>query len=150
MGRYISVEEAKEILRKNEEAGLVMQPFNSKKAGGMCSCCGDCCGMLRSLKKQPVPSASVQSNYYAVVDEDDCTGCETCLDRCQMEAITIVDEKAKINLDRCIGCGLCVTTCPTDAAKLVKKSESEQYVPPESGAETYMRIAMERGKNPLA
>lgn len=150
MGRYISVEEAKEILRKNEEAGLVIQPFNSKKVGGMCSCCGDCCGILRSLKKQPVPSAAVQSNYYAFVEENDCTGCETCLDRCQMEAIDIIDEKAKINLDRCIGCGLCVSTCPTDAVKLIKKPESEQYVPPESGAETYMRIAIERGKNPLA
>lgn len=149
MGRYISVEEAKEILRKNEEAGLVIQPFNSKKAGGMCSCCGDCCGMLRSLKMQPVPSSAVQSNYFADVSEEECTGCETCLDRCQMEAIGIIDEKAKINLDRCIGCGLCVTTCPADALKLVKKPESEQYVPPESGAETYMRIAMERGKNPL-
>jgi hypothetical protein len=42
-----------------------------------------------------------------------------------------------------------VTTCPADALKLVKKPESEQYIPPESGAETYMRIAMERGKNPL-
>jgi Na+-translocating ferredoxin:NAD+ oxidoreductase subunit B len=150
LGRYISVEEAKEILRKNEEAGLVIQPFNSKKAGGMCSCCGDCCGMLRSLKKQPVPSAAVQSNYYAEVMEDDCTGCETCVERCQMEAIDIIDEKAKINLDRCIGCGLCVTTCPADALKLVKKPENEQYVPPDSGAETYIRIAMERGKNPLA
>ena len=91
----------------------------------------------------------MQSNYYAVVDKDDCTGCETCLDRCQMEAIAIIDEKAEINLDRCIGCGLCVTTCPADALKLVKKPESEQYIPPESGAETYMRIAMERGRNPL-
>jgi len=50
MGRYITHAEAKEIIKKNEEAGLVMQPFNSQKIGGMCSCCGDCCGVLRSLK----------------------------------------------------------------------------------------------------
>jgi electron transport complex protein RnfB len=146
MGRFITSEEAKDIARKNEAAGLVMQPFNSQYVGGMCSCCGDCCGMLRSLKKQSNPAAAVKSNYYAQVDVAECTGCETCLDRCQMEAIDIVEDKALINLRRCIGCGLCVSTCPADAVRLVKKSEDQQYVPPETGMETYIRIAQERGK----
>ena len=44
MGRYITVEEAKAVAKKSQEAGLVMQPFNSQRVGGMCSCCGDCCG----------------------------------------------------------------------------------------------------------
>jgi electron transport complex protein RnfB len=147
MGRYITQEETLDILKRNEEAGLVMQPFNSQKVGGMCSCCGDCCGMLRSLKKQPSPAAAVQSNYFAEVDVEVCAGCETCLERCQMEAIRIVDDKAVISLDRCIGCGLCVTTCSTGALRLIKKPEDKQYQPPQSGVETYMRIAMERGKN---
>ena len=146
MGRFITPEEAKEIARKNEAAGLVMQPFNSQFVGGMCSCCGDCCGMLRSLKKQSNPATAVKSNYYAHVDGDECTGCETCVDRCQMEAIDIVEDKALINLKRCIGCGLCVSTCPTDAVHLLNKSVDQQYVPPETGMETYIRIAQERGK----
>lgn len=147
LGRYITQEEAKEIVRRNEVAGLVMQPFNSQKVGGMCSCCGDCCGMLKSLKKQPVPAKAVQSNYFAQVDSEECVGCETCLDRCHMEAIRMVDDRAVLDLDHCIGCGLCVTTCTTGALRLIKKPEEGQYKPPESGAETYMRIAMERGKN---
>jgi NAD-dependent dihydropyrimidine dehydrogenase PreA subunit len=146
MGRYISKEEAREIIKHNEEAGLVMQPFNSQKFGGMCSCCGDCCGMLRSLKKQPVPAAAVQSNYFAEVDFEKCVGCETCLDRCQMEAIDVVDGIAMINLDRCIGCGLCVTTCSAEALRLTRKSEDHLYAPPQTGAETYIQIAIERGK----
>jgi Fe-S-cluster-containing hydrogenase component 2 len=146
MGRYISQEEAKDIVRRNEEAGLVMQPFNSQKVGGMCSCCGDCCGMLKSLKKQPVPAKAVQSNYFAQVTEE-CVGCEVCLERCQMEAVTMVDDHALVDLDRCIGCGLCVTTCTTGAMKLLRKPENQLYKPPESGAETYLRIALERGKN---
>ncbi len=146
MGKYISVEEAKEIVIANEKAGLVMQPFNSQIAGGMCSCCGCCCGVLRGIKSQPVPVDSVKSNYYAVVDVDECTGCETCMDRCQMDAISMVDDIAQLNLDRCIGCGLCITTCPTEALSLVKKDEDHQYEPPKSGAETYIRIASERGK----
>ena len=146
MGRYIEKEEAKEIIRKNDAAGLVMQPFNSQHVGGMCSCCGCCCGMLRSLKKQDNPAASVQSNYFAQIDEEECVGCEICVDRCQMEAIDMQDEKAVINLKRCIGCGLCVSTCPTDAVQLVKKSEEDLYLPPKTGMETYIRIAQERGK----
>ncbi len=150
MGKYITREEAKEIVKQNDEEGLVMQPFNSEKAGGMCSCCGDCCGMLRSLKLQPVPAASVQSNYFAAVEQETCIGCETCLERCQMDAIYMEEEKAMINLDRCIGCGLCVTTCPSEALSLERKPEEQLYEPPKSGAETYMRLALERGKNPLA
>jgi NAD-dependent dihydropyrimidine dehydrogenase PreA subunit len=146
LGRYIDKDEARAIVRRNEQEGLVMQPFNSQKIGGMCSCCGDCCGVLRSLKSQPRPAESVQSNYYAVVDADACTGCETCADRCQMDAVDIADDTAAINLDRCIGCGLCVTTCPTEAIELVKKSEDQLYVPPKSGMETYIRIMQERGK----
>ncbi len=146
MGRFITKEEAKQIVINNEEAGLVMQPFNSKKVGGMCSCCGDCCGMLRSLKKQPNPAEAVQSNYYAQVEEELCTGCETCVDRCQMDAVEVVDGISTVLLNRCIGCGLCVTTCPTEAIQLIKKSEDQLYEPPKSGVETYIRIMQERGK----
>ena len=146
MGRYIQLEEALEVLKKGEAAGLVLQPFNSQKIGGMCSCCGCCCGVLRSLKKQPKPAEAVKSNYYAVVDAEECSACEACLDRCQMDAIQMQDLAAEVDLDRCIGCGLCVTTCPTEAIQLKKKSEAEQYLPPKTGAETYMRIAEERGR----
>jgi NAD-dependent dihydropyrimidine dehydrogenase PreA subunit len=146
MGRYIDKEEAREIVKRNEKEGLVMQPFNSQKVGGMCSCCGDCCGMLRSLKKQPNPASAVQSNYFAEIDPEECIGCEICLERCQMESIRMIDERAVIDPARCIGCGLCVTTCSGEALRLVKKSDHQLYVPPKSGAETYGLIATERGK----
>ena len=95
---------------------------------------------------QPVPSASVKSNYYAVVDVEKCTGCETCLDRCQMEAIEIVDNINSINLDRCIGCGLCVSTCEDNAMSLSRKSADELYEPPKSSDKKLERIAQDRGK----
>ena len=146
MGRYITKAEAKEIVINNEKAGLVMQPFNSRKIGGMCSCCGDCCCALRSLKMHPKPAEMVQSNYFAQVDDELCSGCETCLDRCQMEAVEVIDGLSNVNLDRCIGCGLCVTTCPDKAIQLIKKPEAQLYEPPKTGAETYMRIVRERGR----
>ena len=87
-----------------------------------------------------------KSNYFARVDGEICTGCAICLDRCQMEAIKLLDEKASIDLDRCVGCGLCVTTCPTEVLSLVKKSPGELYIAPDKPFEAYRRIAMERGK----
>lgn len=80
------------------------------------------------------------------IDQDDCNGCEVCVDRCQMEAITMNENIAVVDRNRCIGCGLCATGCTTGAARLMKKPDSELYTPPVSGAETYIRIAKERGK----
>lgn len=147
MGRWISQEESLEILDRCEEGGLVPQPFNAQNPGGMCNCCGDCCGILRSLKKHPRPAERVVSNYYAEVDADLCASCETCLERCQMEAITMgPDDVPVVDLDRCIGCGLCVTTCSTEAMRLQPKPEEERRDPPSTAQGTMMQIAQQRGK----
>jgi NAD-dependent dihydropyrimidine dehydrogenase PreA subunit/predicted transcriptional regulator len=146
MGRQVTIEEALEILDRCEEAGLVNQPANVINPGGMCNCCGDCCPMLRVIKKHPRPIEMVLSNYYAAVNPDECTACEICLERCQMEAISISeDDVAEINLDRCIGCGLCVTTCPTKALRLEFKPEGQRYTPPAKGQELLMEMARKRG-----
>jgi ferredoxin len=153
MARWIEREEALGIIDKCDDAGLVPQPFNSQHAGGLCNCCGDCCGILRSIKMHPKPSEMVLTNYYAEVDADECTACETCLDRCQMEAITISsDDVAVVDRDRCIGCGLCVTTCPTEAMKLHPKPPEERKEPPVKSQQTIMAMAEKRGKSliPLA
>jgi Pyruvate/2-oxoacid:ferredoxin oxidoreductase delta subunit len=148
MGRQVTVEEALEILDRCEETGLVNQPANLINPGGMCNCCGDCCGVLRAIKKHPRPIEMVSSNYYAAVNPDECTACEICLERCQIEAISISeDDVAEINLDRCIGCGLCVTTCPTKALRLEPKPEDQRYTPPAKGQELLMEMAQKRGKS---
>jgi len=151
MGRFISKDEAVDILGKCEEAGLVPQPFISKDTGGICNCCGDCCGILRSIKLHPKPSEMVLTNYFAEVDPSSCSSCETCLDRCQMDAIKI-DDAANIDRDRCIGCGLCVTSCPSDAISLKMKPESERKEPPATGRDYVTQLASARGKTliPLA
>jgi electron transport complex protein RnfB len=88
----------------------------------------------------------VFSNYLARVDSDNCTGCEDCLDRCQMNAIRMNgDDRAEVNPDRCIGCGLCVPTCQADAMKLVLKPEDRRRIPPASMGEQMMLMAQKRG-----
>jgi Pyruvate/2-oxoacid:ferredoxin oxidoreductase delta subunit len=145
IGRTITREEALEILNKGVEAGLVVQPGNAQKAANICLCCGCCCQILKNLKTLDKPAKVVNSNYYAVVDEDNCTACEACVERCQMDAIA-VEDSARVDLDRCIGCGLCVPACDFDAIRLVEKGESEKWVPPKNIVETFINIAQERGK----
>lgn len=146
LGRYITQEEALKVLDMCEEAGLVNQPASIVNPGGMCNCCGDCCGILRSLNRLPNPGERVMSSYFAISDPELCTGCETCIDRCQMNAITLSDnETVVINIDRCIGCGLCVTTCPAEAMLLELKPEEKRGSPMGSGQELMMKTAEARG-----
>ncbi len=150
MGREIDHEEALAILDRCQEAGLVAQPGNIQNPGGMCNCCGDCCPTLRMAKRYPRPAALIVSNYYAVLDQKGCSGCQTCIGRCQMEAITINDEGvAQIDLNRCIGCGLCALTCPTEAITLKVKPEGQRLIPPEKGRDLMEEMARRRGKSLL-
>jgi electron transport complex protein RnfB len=145
LGRSISREEAMQILEKAESEALVLQPTNAQKIHNICLCCGDCCQILKSLKRLPKPATLVHANYYIRIRKNDCLGCENCVERCQMEAIHMQDGIAEVNLDYCIGCGLCVTTCIGDAIDLIRKEENDCYTPPANVVETYMLIAQERG-----
>ncbi|MBW2545159.1 MAG: 4Fe-4S dicluster domain-containing protein [Deltaproteobacteria bacterium] len=146
MGREVDADEAIRILTKAQEAGLVTQPATSQNPSGMCNCCGDCCGILNALNTLPNPAEYVFSNHFAVIDQEACSGCEVCIDRCQMGAVKMNDDDvAQINPDRCIGCGLCVTTCPTDALQLVPKPEEKRRTPPANNVEQMMAMAEKRG-----
>jgi len=146
MGRQVDLEEAISILKEAQESGLVTQPGTAQNPAGMCNCCGDCCGVLISIKEHPRPAELVCSNYFAMVDRDLCAGCETCLERCQMDAIEMdQDNIAVVNRDRCIGCGLCVITCSAEAMGLVPKPVKEHRTPPATSAEQMMIMAKNRG-----
>jgi Fe-S-cluster-containing hydrogenase component 2 len=145
LGREISQEEALGLLKAGEEAGLVLQPSNSQKPTNICMCCGCCCQILKNMRTLDKPALAVHSNYYAEVVAENCTACETCVERCQMDAIT-VDDVAVVDRERCIGCGLCITDCPTDAMRLKQMEAENQYIPPGNTVETFIHIASERGK----
>ncbi len=52
------------------------------------------------------------------VDVELCTGCESCVDVCPTEAITVPDDVAVVEADECNECGACVDECPQDALTL--------------------------------
>ena len=122
-GREITRDEALAIIEQNQKQGLVLQPSNTQKAEFICSCCGCCCGMLRTQKKLPKPLDFWSSNFHAAVDIITCEGCGACVKRCQVGALSLSskNQPARVDRDRCIGCGVCVPGCPTHAITLVKK-----------------------------
>ena len=55
--------------------------------------------------------------FIAKVDEELCTGCQTCLTVCPYDAITREETRgiAVVSEARCTGCGTCAATCPSNA-----------------------------------
>jgi electron transport complex protein RnfB len=142
IGRSVKKDEALALLDKAQEVGLVLQPENTQHPSYVCCCCGDCCGILTTVKRFPHPAELYASNYYAEINPELCTGCEICVSRCQLDAITIVNGVAVVDLDRCIGCGNCVALCEFNASQLRKKET--EMVPPKNTTELYTKIMVKK------
>ena len=54
----------------------------------------------------------------AIVNEDECTGCTSCVDECPVSAITMKGDVANVNADECTDCGACVDACPVSAISM--------------------------------
>jgi ferredoxin len=114
IGEEISIKKALEYLDLAEDAGLVHLGRNNVNRDMMiCNCCACCCTGLYALNVVNYPSYA-PSRFRVRLDESACTGCGTCVDRCQFLAIKVGDI-AEIELDKCFGCGNCVKTCPGGA-----------------------------------
>jgi electron transport complex protein RnfB len=147
LGREISKEEAKEILLKAEEDGLIHCSTNSAGSKAfICNCCGCCCKYLALVTKYGNPNAIARSNYYATKDQETCNDCGTCVERCQVSAIRTENDRTIIDRDMCIGCGLCASTCPTSSITMVKKSPEEASPIFSKGKEMLQAMGKETGK----
>ncbi|GAB4329393.1 MAG: 4Fe-4S binding protein [Promethearchaeota archaeon] len=151
--RFVTKEEALEVLRRAQEEGLVIQPSNSQRPFCICCCCGCCCEVLTNAKRYDKPARFFATNHFSEVDPDLCAACGTCVERCPMGAATLDDDVAKIDVDRCIGCGVCIPTCSAGAITLKKRGE--ELVPPADTVEMYTRMmeekaARQRGGGPAA
>ena len=54
----------------------------------------------------------------AVVEQNTCTGCQICVGTCPVEAIAMMEEKAKVDAEKCTDCGACVGECPVEAISM--------------------------------
>jgi ferredoxin len=144
LGRFITLEETLEIIKKAEAEGLVLQPSNAQDIVNICCCCGDCCQMLLHLKRHPKPAVAVSSPFIAAYDAALCVGCEACIERCQMDALSMAEGRAVLNVDRCIGCGLCVGSCPSGALTLTRKPAELQPEVPKNQRDAFILRAQLR------
>ncbi|KKN26189.1 hypothetical protein LCGC14_0877190 [marine sediment metagenome] len=132
--RLISNEEALNLLKKSEEAGLVHKAFHphediTKAETSICNCCEDCCATFEMWRDGVIPLTNT-TNYLANIEIEKCTGCGICVQKCPVHAIELNDDDvAERNAEWCIGCGVCAHFCEENAISLLEGMR-KVYVPP--------------------
>ena len=145
----ITMEESLKILRESEEAGLVHCTMNIQSGNNyICNCCTCCCNVLRGVSLSGTPHAFVKANFVVSVDAELCSGCGTCIERCQFDALSIPEDISEVNPDLCIGCGVCVITCPEGALELESLKDEEKKKPVESFMDWMTQKAISRDVDP--
>jgi len=148
LGREITAEEAIKILEETDNSGLIHAGANSKHLSNICNCCPCCCAALKAITKRgSYRQRHFNAIFEAMVDEEECTACEICLERCPVGAIE-VKESAMVDRDKCLGCGLCANSCPTEAVNLFLREDGEE--PFNGVAELGNKILKAWGKEPLS
>jgi len=131
--KLVSKEEALEILKKCEDAGLVHKAYHlhgdtTKDEVAICNCCSCCCLTAKDCLIFPVVNAN---NYLASIDEDLCIGCGNCVEKCYNKAVKLNDDdKAERDEEFCVGCGVCAYHCPENAISLIEGPRIVRMLPP--------------------
>lgn len=120
--RWITRDEAQEILRAEHERGHVHHAFFKDVMLGrfyaICNCCACCCGALQAHRVGTRMLAS--SGYVCKMEKASCIECGLCAGHCQFQAIRDGDGGWEVHPSACLGCGVCVDICPQKALSLVR------------------------------
>lgn len=122
-GRRVTREEAKEMVERCEEAGLIHMSRNTTdEIDFLCNCDRWHCEVVGQVLKQPKPGLVFNSGFEPAFDAERCVACEICIERCPPEALKMGEANAPlVDTDRCFGCGVCATGCPEGAIAMVNK-----------------------------
>ncbi len=129
-GKPLTAEQAIEMLEMCEREGLVHVAENKRSRGlVICNCCRDCCVNWASVRTG-LGKFAAPSRFRAVVDEQACTGCEDCLERCFFDALEMDENErvARVRAERCMGCGLCQLACDPVAISM-EEVRPQEFIP---------------------
>ena len=147
--KTISKDEALDLLKGAEEAGLIHCSFNTKTSHNyICNCCTCCCGVIGGVNNLNRPREFVKTDFVMSVDSELCSGCGTCIERCQFGALSLSEDISVVDEQRCIGCGVCAVTCPEKALELKRKEFPEKPEPPENIMDWMTQRAINRDVDP--
>ncbi len=77
------------------------------------------------LHPEVVKTQEFKGSKLAVIDEEECTKCGLCLEKCRFDAIT---EDIVIDPISCEGCGVCAIVCPVNAITLIERISGHAYI----------------------
>ena len=117
IGKQLTLEEGLKLLEECEEHGLIPTAGRAGQPKNLCMCTVPECIILRGQVLYGYDLWN-RSRFDATVNADTCDACETCVDRCQFDAISMKDDAASVDLDKCFGCGACAVTCDSGALSM--------------------------------
>jgi Pyruvate/2-oxoacid:ferredoxin oxidoreductase delta subunit len=123
--RKLTKKEARVVLDQAEEAGLVHMTRNTTEdIEFLCNCDRWHCEVISSVLRQSKPGLFFNSGFQPSFAPDLCEACETCIERCPPEALTMGENDVpQVDLDRCFGCAVCATGCPSEAIAMDAKAD---------------------------
>ncbi|MFW6111221.1 MAG: P-loop NTPase [Thermoproteota archaeon] len=77
------------------------------------------------LHPEVIETQEFKGSKLALIDEDKCTECGLCREKCRFDAVT---EDIRIDPISCEGCGICVLICPLKAVKLTDRVVGHAYI----------------------
>lgn len=70
-----------------------------------------------SISGDEIDKVNVKEKHLEI--EPWCTGCGLCVSRCSQRAISIVNNRAKVDREKCVLCSYCAQICPDFSIKIV-------------------------------
>ena len=126
LGRELSADEAIDILKAADAAGLVHAGINAQHLSNICNCCPCCCASMKGIvEKGHDKHKYLNALFVPIIDDAVCIGCEECTERCPVGALHM-DDSAVVDRIRCIGCGLCASGCDVQAITMVLRADREE------------------------
>jgi Fe-S-cluster-containing hydrogenase component 2 len=131
LARELSKDEARDLIRVTEEAGLVHFVDNAEgEIKHNCNCCGCACWNVGNIRRRKIPRDAIMATYFMrETKAAECSSCGACVEICPVDAVRMEGGVPQVDREWCIGCGVCATVCPGDAVWLSIRADKTDERP---------------------